>query len=79
MWRRTVVVSFVSHGGSKRFVLRCCRTIVPIYQSEVSPPTHVRCSHLFALLESNELYLGSEAHLRAWSLQGISLAMPFQS
>ena len=52
---------------------------MPIYQSEVSPPTHVRCSHPFALLESNGLYVGSEAHLRAWSLQGISLAMPFQS
>ena len=49
----------------------CCRTIVPIYQSEISPPNHV-CFELFSFLcfsdESQR-----EVLLHAWNSPGTSL------
>lgn len=58
------------------FIVTLRRTIVPIYQSEVSPPDHV-CHLIFYYFPVYQIiFIGSrEVHSHAWSLPAIYLGM----
>ena len=75
VWCWIVIVSVCCAVPSpdKRGVIPASRTIVPIYQSEISPPNHVGCHLLDDSPWLTRVY--SEERSRAWNSLGIFLDM----